>query len=224
MISQYKGRISYRDENSVEWGHEEFHGTVYEDGTRVLRCVCIMNNVNLVRDVTYAMHADFSPLDCFVRVSGDGRFIGSGWFRFTDELAEGEFVNADHGRMSQRIATPGRVRLFGSHPIVVDSLKAALVKPANPGELQRIDNSFSSSLVVNGASGPIMTAKQYDMYYRGPRTIEVPAGSFNTQYFDWDTNTGRVLQIDAIPGDWVPARVVVPQSGRRYELVEFTRS
>ncbi len=222
MIRQYKGRISYINEESQEFGFEEFRGTVYEDGTRILRAMCVMNHVNLVRDVTYSMQEDFSPIDCFVRVSSDGRFIGSGWFRFTDDHAEGEIVNADMGRVSQRFETPGRVRLFGSHPIVVDSLKARLVKAERPGELQRIENAYSSSLVINGASGPMMAPKQYDMFYRGPRTVEVGAGQFDTEYFDWDTNTGRVLQIDAIPGDWVPARVVVPQNGRRYELVEFS--
>lgn len=221
MTHSYRGVISYGHESDGPTGRETFHATVNADGTRTLRCVCEMDNVPLVRDVVYTVNARFEAIDAFVRVHSQGAFVGSGWFRFGDNLAEGEVVTAREGRLSQRIETPGRVRLFGSHPICVDIWKCAHTPAERAGEIQPLTNCFSSSLAPNGASGPLMTAKTYDMVYHGEEGITTPAGRFDCLRYSWDTYTGRTLVMHAIPGNWLPAQVSVPETGRLYQLVEY---
>ncbi len=217
----FRGVISYVDDAIGTTGRETFTVSVDPHGIRTLRAVCEMDNLELVRDVTYTVNERFEAIDAYVRVAAAGRQIGSGWFRFTDELAEGEIFTAAEGRLSQRIATPGRARLFGSHPICVDIWKCAHTPAERPGELQPLTNCFSSSLAPGGASGPIMVHKTYDMTYRGPQQVTVPAGTFDCEHYTWDTGTGRTLYMYTVPGDWLPIRTEVPEVGRRYELVDF---
>lgn len=221
MSRSYRGVIRYGHETDGQTGREAFHVTIHEDGSRTLRCVCEMDNVPLVRDVVYTVNDRFEAMDAFVRVQSQGAFVGSGWFRFSEHLAEGEVLTAKEGRLSQRIETPGRVKLFGSHPICVDIWKCAHTPAEKPGEIQPLANCFSSSLAPNGASGPLMTSKTYDMVFRGEESIETPAGRFDCLRYSWDTYTGRTLVMHARPGDWLPISVRVPETGRVYELVAY---
>lgn len=223
MARKYRGVIRYGHEQDGRSGQEIFHATVHDDGSRTLRCLCEMDQVPLVRDVTYTVNAQFEAMDCFVRVVDRGAFVGSGWFRFTDEFAEGEVFSAKEGRLSQHIQTPGRVKLFGSHPICIDIWKCAHTPPENPGVVQPLTNCFSSSLAPNGASGPLMTGKSYDMTFIGAEQVQTEAGQFDCLTYSWDTYTGRTLVMSTAPGDWLPVRVRVPEAGRVYELVEFAQ-
>ena len=80
---------------------------------------------------------------------------------------------------------------------------------------------FSSSLAPNGASGPLLNTKTYDIIYEGPEAVETPVGTLQCQRFNWDTYTGRTLVMRTTGADWLPVSVHVPQSGRVYELVEL---
>lgn len=221
MSRSFRGKLSYSSDETGEFGREFFSVTVYDDGTRTLRCQCEMDHVKLIRDVTCTVGPDFKPIDCFVRVVNQDKFVGSGWFRFTETYAEAEVYTAADGRTRQRHDTPGRVKLFGSHPIAIDIWKCAHTKMENPGALQRVDNCMSSSPVENGASGPLLFPKFYDMTYRGPEEVKVASGTYQCQHFAWSTGTGRTLELYTTPGDFLPVRTVVPERKRRYELVEF---
>jgi hypothetical protein len=199
-----------------------FSVTVHADGSRTLRCQCWMDQVPLVRDVTYTVNERFEAMDAFVRVFAKGAFVGSGFFRFTDSLAEGEVITAQEGRVSQRIETPGRVKLFGTHPISVDIWKCTHTAPERVGVKQPLTNCFSCSLAPAGASGPMLTAKSYDVEFEGRERKDVPAGSFDCLRYNWDTYTGRTLVMHAAGEDWLPVSVRVPEVGRYYELVELT--
>jgi hypothetical protein len=221
MSRLYRGKIVYAHEDEGEFGREWFTVTVEDDGSRTLRCLCQMDPVRLTRDVTCSVDASFRPRDCFVRVVNEAEFVGSGWFRFSDDHVEGEIVTAKEGRISQKFATPGRANLFGTHPICIDIWKCVHVEADKPGETQKLENCFSSSLAVNGASGPMLTPKTYDLTFRGRDKVSVGAGTFDCVHFDWDTGTGRTLNLYAQPGDWLPIKTVVPERRRYYELVEY---
>ena len=60
------------------------------------------------------------------------------------------------------------------------------------------------------------------MVYRGKEKVTVPAGTFDCEYFDWRTGTGRTLQLYTTPGDWLPIKTVVPEGKRWYELAAFS--
>lgn len=222
MIRSYRGEIRYADEAIGTTGRELFHATVYPDGTRTLRCLCEMDGIGLTRDVTYTVNERFEAMDCFVRITGREGLIGTGWFCFSDTQAQGEIVTAIEGRITQRIDTPGRVKLFGTHPLCLDIWKCVHTPMERPGEVQPLANCFSSSLAAGtGASGPMLVHKHYDMRYHGAETVTVPAGTFDCQHFSWDTHTGRVLQMYTVPGDWLPVQVRVPEVGRHYQLIAF---
>lgn len=221
MSRDFSGLIRYASDTEGDIGREIFSVSVHEDGTRTLRCQCWMDQLNLVRDVTYTVNARFEAVDAFVRVVAKGRFVGSGFFRFTDSFAEGEVISAAEGRVSQRIETPGRVRLFGSHPISIDIWKCAHTPAERPGEKQPLTNCFSSSLAPGGASGPMLTTKSYDIEFEGRETKTGPAGSFDALRYNWDTYTGRTLVMHTAGEDWLPLSVRVPEVGRYYELVEL---
>jgi hypothetical protein len=221
MARMYQGKIGYFSEEKGDIGREYFTVTVENDGTRTIRCVCEMDLVGLIRDVTYTIDVNYRAMDCFVRVTNERKFVGSGWFRFTDSFAEGEVFTAADGRVSQKLETQGRVPLFGTHPIAIDILKCAHVKAANPGVPQPIEGCMNSSAVLNGASGPLLAPKRYDLTYRGLEKITVPAGTFACEHFDWPTGNGRTLNLFTTRGDWLPVRTVVPEGKRYYNLVEF---
>lgn len=221
MARFFRGKVSYMSETTGEFGREFFTVSVEDDGTRTLRCVCEMDNVSLIRDVTYTVDKNFMPTDCYVRVSNEHKLVGSGWFRFTDNAAEGEAFTVAEGRVSQRLATPGRIKLFGTHPICIDIWKCVHAQATKPGEVQVVDNCMNSSAVTNGASGPLLGRKSYDMVYCGPEKITVPAGTFDCQHFDWRTGTGRTLQLYTATADYLPVKTVVPEGKRYYELVEL---
>ena len=221
MARKFRGTVSYMSDEGGEFGREYFSVSVEKDGTRTLRCVCEMDNVGLIRDVTHTVDKNFVPIDCYVRVSNDHKFVGSGWFRFTDTYVEGEAFTVAEGRVSQRLGLTKPARLFGTHPICIDIWKCAHVAAANPGEVQVLDGCVNSSSVPNGASGPLLAGKSYDMVYRGPQSVTVPAGTFECQSFDWRTGTGRTLQLYTSSGDYLPIKTVVPEGKRYYELVEF---
>jgi len=221
MTRNYAGEINYVDDAAGVTGRETFSVTVHADGSRTLRCQCWMDNLPLVRDVTYTVNERFEAVDCFVRVVAYDKFVGSGLFLFTDTEATADVLTAGEGRVTQRIETPGRVKLFGTHPISVDIWKCVHTAPERPGEKQPLTNCFSSSLAPGGASGPTLNDKTYDIVFEGRETLGVTAGEFDCLRYNWDTYTGRTLVMHTAGEDWLPVQVHVPEVGRRYELVSL---
>jgi hypothetical protein len=221
MTRLYRGTISYAREDGGAFGREFFTVSVEPDGSRTLRCLCEMDDIALVRDVTYTVDQDFRAIDCFVRVSSENQFIGAGWFRFTNSFAEGQSYSAANGHVSQKLLANGRPRLFGTHPLSVDIWKCIHIDRSRPDEVQALTDCFNCSSAPNGASGPLLAPKSYDMVYQGAETVTVPAGEFACERYDWQTGTGRTLNLYTVPGDWLPVRTVVPEMGRYYDLVEF---
>lgn len=86
--------------------------SIQKDGLRTMRAVCEFDAEGITRDVTYTVGRDFKPIECYVRVALETKPVGSGWFRFTDDTAEGEAYTASEGRFSQRIKVSERVKAF----------------------------------------------------------------------------------------------------------------
>jgi hypothetical protein len=221
MTRNYGGVLQYRDASGPT-GRERFSVTVHDDGSRTLRCQCWMDKVPLVRDVVYTVNERFEAVDCFVRVVSAGALVGSGFFLFTDHHAEAEASTRQDGRIHQRIDTPGRVKLFGSHPISVDIWKCTHTPADRPGKIHALTNCFSSSLAPNGASGPLLNAKTYDVAFDGSELRQTPLGELDCLRYKWHTHTGRTLVMCTTGKDWLPVNVQVPETGRSYDLIELT--
>jgi hypothetical protein len=219
-----QGYIAYLESTNTsapkEFGREFFSMSIQRDGLRTMRAVCEFDAEGITRDVTYTVGPDYRPIECYVRVALESRPVGSGWFRFTDTTAEGEAFTSTEGRFTQLIHVPERVKAFGSHPICSDILRLAHLKAEQPGQRQTLTNCMNSSPLAHGESGPILGLRTYDYTYGGAEKINVGAGTFDCQRFDWAVRPGKTLCMWTTP-DYLPIRMVFPEGHKTYDLMEL---
>ena len=121
----YSGKTLYIGDEVGERGREWFDVTVEPDGTRTLRAKCeidgsVVHNFRVLRDVTFTLDGNCRPLDAFVRITVNDKFMGSSWFRFGEHEVECEGFTVNEGRISQKVPVARWPRSFGSHPVVCD--------------------------------------------------------------------------------------------------------
>lgn len=117
------GKISYVYDPAGarrNFGRETWSMTWHEDGQRTLRAVCeiepgVVAPRHVRRDTTITLDTDRMPLDCYTHLHCDGKFLGAGWFRFSDNLAAADLHTVELGHVSQRWPIAGRVPSFGAH-------------------------------------------------------------------------------------------------------------
>jgi hypothetical protein len=179
-----------------EFGREWWSLTHQPDGQRILRAVAeiepgVVAPRHVFRDTTIALDADWYLLDCFTRLYRNGQFLGSGWFRFTDGLAEAEVYTAELGRVSQRWPVAGRVPSFGAHNVTCDVLHCCHVLKS-PARLVHPDNVFLTTLEHDGCGGPTLSPLNFGIEYLGREKVTVPAGTFDADHYQF-------LVADALP-------------------------
>jgi hypothetical protein len=177
------GRIAYRHRSDgVEWGFEEFSLTRDAAGGRCLSVHCEMAFAaeHVVRETVLSVDASFQPLDAYVRILGHGLPTGSGWFRFDDEIAEGESYSTASGRLSQRLPIAKPMRGFGVHALMGDGWMAAgFPFERGAGHTHFLgERNLLHSLHHFGATGPRLEISASGLTYSGMETISVPAGIF----------------------------------------------
>ncbi|HEY0940231.1 MAG TPA: hypothetical protein VGE08_09060 [Steroidobacter sp.] len=177
--------LSHKQGSPVEYGRERFSYSWHPDGQCTIRSVCeiergVVRDRHVVREVTYSMDRNQYPLDCFVRLHEDGVFLGSGWFRFSDRLAECEVYNRKIGRITQRVDE--RVRSFGAHALTCDMTHCARYDHTSDVRIQQT-RAYLSSLDHDGCSGPLLSSIEFGIEYAGRETITVPAGTFETDHY-----------------------------------------
>jgi hypothetical protein len=187
-----------------------------------MRSVAEIDDSEVLRDVTLTVGADWRPRDAYVRVSVADDVVGAGWFRFTETEATAEVDSVRLGRLSQRIATPGRVPMFGAHQVAGDGWQAALLAPGEAGPV-RIDHILLSSALPNGASGPMLDSTSMVAERIGTEQITVGAGTFETVHFRFTPDGLDAEDVWVLPDDFTLVRSVWGHYGTTYELVELER-
>jgi hypothetical protein len=162
-----RGTIRYTskkpDRMDQERGREYFTINVHSDGKRTCIAHCeIDDRPSVMRDITYSLDEDWYPMDCFVRIAVNDRFMGSGWFRFGPDYAECE--------------TYTHMRLF-------DRSKAGQ-------GVQSIDEMLLSSPDHRGATGPMLFRIGFGVEYVGEENIDVEAGNFDALHFRFVSSPG----------------------------------
>ncbi len=184
-----RGTIRYTSKKperlDEERGREYFTINVHGDGKRTCIAHCeIDDRPSVMRDITYSLDEDWYPMDCFVRLAVNDRFMGSGWFRFGPDFAECETYTSLDGRVTQRMATQGRLKTFQNHAIVCDAWHMRLFDLNKAGEgVQSIDEMLLSSPDHRGATGPMLFRIGFGVEYIGEEAIEVEAGKFDSLHF-----------------------------------------
>ncbi|PVG80788.1 hypothetical protein DDE18_21290 [Nocardioides gansuensis] len=218
----WRGRLSYRGPDGAERGREWFHVTRANDGRRTMRAVCEIDDSQVLRDVTLTVGADWRPLESYVRVCVEDRWIGSGWFRFADEAAYAEVESATLGRLSQRMATPGdRAPMFGAHQVAGDGWQAGLLGRGETGP-RRVEGVLLSSPLPNGASGPLLATTTLTIEQLGPERIEVLAGTFDTVRYRCTPDDLPPEELWVLPDDNLLVRSVWTHYDTSYELAELS--
>ena len=183
-----RGTIQYTsnkpDRKGQERGREFFHIDVHADGKRSITAHCeIDDRPSVMRDITYSLDENWLPIDCFVRLSVDDRFMGTGWFRFGNGFAECETFTSLEGRVSQRMETKGAPVTFQHHAIACDTWHLRLFDQTQPDKIQVLDELLLSSPDHRGATGPMLFMIGMHVIYVGQETIEVKAGKFDALHF-----------------------------------------
>jgi hypothetical protein len=175
-----------------ERGREYFTINVHSDGKRTCIAHCeIDDRPSVMRDITYSLDEDWYPMDCFVRIAVNDRFMGSGWFRFGPDYAECETYTALDGRVTQRMQTTGRLMTFQNHAIVCDAWHMRLFDRSKAGQgVQSIDEMLLSSPDHRGATGPMLFRIGFGVEYVGEENIDVEAGNFDALHFRFVSSPG----------------------------------
>ncbi|CAB5041818.1 unannotated protein [freshwater metagenome] len=179
----WSGRIDYIHDERGERGREWFTVTTHQDGHRVVRARCEMDDTEIMRDVTYSMNG-FTPEEAYIRIVIKGKHEGSGWFTFDENEARCEAIIAGGGRVSQTMKTPGPAASFGAHPVLCDCLHASLYKHGG-SKRQRVTNILNSSHSPDGSTGPMLGEWEFDIEFIGEERITVPAGTFDTYHYTY---------------------------------------
>ena len=219
----YRGKVSYISDGQGEMGREWFTVTIAPNGDRTMRAQCEMDDFQLLRDVVVTVNVDWNPVDAFVRLTRSGRFVGSGWFRFTEKYAECEAFTVQEGRVSQRMATNGRAPMFGAHPVHNDAWRLARYDRDNSDPVQKLNGSLCSSTKPHGGSGPLLCPTSSGLKYIGAERVTVTAGSFDTEHFQFLVQDYPPIDIWAYSEDCIPVRLRWDLLGQTYELVELDR-
>lgn len=236
-----RGRIRYTSKKKEmmdkERGGETFIYTINVDGSRTLRAHCSIdeNSPRVLRDSITTIDKNWNPTYGFVQISTDDEFIGSTWYRFTENKAECEGYTIREGRISQTLDLDSKPTFFGTHPIQADAMHTHLY-PISKGPGTHTNNlHLMCSFHHRGADGPILLHKEgLQMRYYGEETVEVEAGKFNAYHFSYGTNTNdEYMGTDIHPpyhtwvtndGDYVLLKAYCTGYMQTfYELVEYEK-
>ena len=185
--------IDYLAANGGKRGHEQCTLTTHHDGRRTLRARSEIFDAEVLRDVVYTVDAAFRPIDALIRVSLKDRFVGCGWFRFTEAMAEYEGYTAADGRLSQRRELASPARSFITHAVASDVWHGASIKKSEGLGAQKIGEVLSASPLHNGSSGPSLGTWPLQAHFLGREQIKTPAGRFDAEHIRYEEPSGELF-------------------------------
>ena len=220
----YGGKMLYFTNGIGEMGREYFRVTIQPDGTRTLRAQCEMDDDRLLRDVVLTVDSRWRPIDGFVRLTIEEKFVGSSWFCFDGQLAICEGRTAEGGRLSQRITTDTPIRSLGTHALHNDTWVAGRLRQWQ-GDLRDFPFvDFATSTLANGGSGPELVAVDpsfASIEDHGDERVTVAAGTFDSRHIRIRVPGVDAFDLWAGGEDCLPVRLTSDTLNQTYELVEL---
>jgi hypothetical protein len=214
-------------------GIEHFRFTHHSDGKVTLRAYCEIEEPapSVLRDVTYAIDEHGRPMDCYVRLSVDDRFMGSGWFRFGAAQVECESYGPGIGRLTQSLSLEPPIDGFGTHPVVADAYLLARLQ-WQPGVTRKLRVMLPSP-DHRGATAPMLVTIHIDCVFLGRERVTVKAGTFDALHFRYSDDgsaglTGRHPDYDIWVSDDADGLLLQAGVGGYmqtwYELISLERA
>ncbi len=219
MQNEVRGLIGYF-RRGVKTGQEYFAISTFTNGARTLRAQCEMWDDTLLRDVTFAIDADYRPLDAFIRLAQHGQFVGSSWFRFGESFVECEAHTAREGRISQCMEWDGWPICFGTHSLITDGWHAKHWQGSDPALLR----SPVSSHAANGGTGPLIATTEFQLRHQGDEAVTVPAGQFHCRHFTIGFQTYSPIHFWVTGTQHQFVRMEWDHLDANYELLEFSET
>jgi hypothetical protein len=170
------GWIAYRAADGRSVGRERFE-LVTHGGGHVLRAMCEMDEIGLLRDVTIATDADWRPLDGFCRLTRAGAVIATHWFTVGGTSVDVATQAGGGGMTVQRVETDDRVPYLGLHPLQGDALIVEARGMHAIGEYLPVA-AVTNSISPNGDEAPGAQMMAIEVAYLGIEPIRVAAGDF----------------------------------------------
>jgi len=213
-------------------GREHFRMDIHADGCRTIAAHGEIDDAPaVVRDVNLRVAADGRPQESFARIAVGGAFRGSGWFRFSDMLAECEAHTAVEGRVSQRIELSAPLIAFGNHAMVNDGFLLNLYDLSQGPGVQIFRSILLSSPDHRGATGPMLFPIDLAIEFVGRETLKVAAGRFAALHFRFTDIPGLPLEHPPYDlwctddGDYVLLKAAVGgYMQTAYELTAYDRT
>lgn len=224
-MRSYRGHMVYLDAAGAETGREFFSVSVAQNGARMLRAQCEMDERQLIRDVFLEVREDWTPVEAFVRLTVDGARRGSAWYRFDQHLAECVSDTLADGRTTQRFTTPEPIQAFGTHSLHNDAWTVGRLRTwQGPVETLPLV-TFTTSATPDGSTGPGLIAYGAGdsvISDHGEHTLETALGSILTRHIRIAVPGVDDFDVWAAGEDCVPVRLRSDGLAQSYELVALT--
>lgn len=175
------GRIAYRASDGRELGREFFE-ILTHNGGRILRALCAMDDVSLIRDVSLSMRPDWTPEEGTCRITKNGAQESSLWFRVEDSGVRVDTSLAGEAHPQIFVETSQRLPYLGLHPLQGDAIIAQQRGTDAIGEFRAIE-TVTNSISPNGDEAPGGTRMHIMAAYMGEEEITVTAGTFTARRY-----------------------------------------
>lgn len=175
------GKIVYRGADGGEVGREHFDLSSHRGG-HILRALCVLDDVELVRDVTLAADPDWLPQEGYCRITRGGVDEAAFWFRVEDSGVAVDLSLAGVRQPPEFIPTSARLPYLGLHPLQGDALIVERRGTADIGAFKAID-TVTNSVSPNGDEKVGGHKMQIHAAYLGEDEIEVAAGRFSARHY-----------------------------------------
>lgn len=216
--------MTTRDGRRFERGRETVSYDFHDDGLITFHVSSHSDDPRISRDAVYTLDRRYRPLEAFVRLQVDGRYEGSGWFRFEAGQVGSETFNAARGRASQVTKLDAPARAFVAHPVSTDVMLAAAWEHGG-AKRQKLVGAFTSSLDPYGRIGPSLAPSDSWLEYPGREMLQSPAGPLETDRYELFTAADAAEPLESM---WTLAGTCVfvraqarGQYDTVYELVEY---
>jgi hypothetical protein len=226
MSADYRtvsGKILYSYDDVGETGREWFTVTTDGNGDRILRARCEMDPDRVLRDVIYAVDKNWRPLDAYVRLTVEGKFLGQCWASWSETHITMHGTRAKDGAFTQSLEVPEWPRRFGSHALINDGWTCAIFDPAGP-DVQHFEKLTSMSHAANGATGPELDYFNVTLARRAPEPMTTAAGTFDCVCFDITYGDHIPIRVWLRREDLLLVRMRWELTGGTYDLVELSES